>query len=176
MKGYVGNEKATSSIIDSQGWLHSGDVGYYDEDGFFFITDRMKELIKYKGFQVSPTELEQIILTCDQVIDAAVVSVPDEMAGELPRAFVVKNPDSAITEAQIVQFVAGKIQKWIFWPIFILPNFGKCQNSLSDAGLNTERVSGYKKLRGGVVFVDSIPKTSTGKILRRQLQNPTSKL
>ena len=110
MKRYVGNEEATKNTIDEEGWLHTGDIGYYDEDGFFFITDRMKELIKYKGFQVSPTELEQILLTHPDVLDAAVIPVKDEMVGELPRAYVVKKPASKVKEDELIKFVAGK------WP------------------------------------------------------------
>ena len=107
MKGYVGNEEATRSMIDADGWLHTGDVGYYDDDSFFFITDRMKELIKYKGNQVAPSELEAILLTHPEIVDAGVVGVPDEDTGEMPRAFVVKRESSAITENQIETFVAG---------------------------------------------------------------------
>ena len=110
MKRYVGNEEATKNTIDEEGWLHTGDIGYYDQDGFFFITDRMKELIKYKGFQVSPTELEQILLTHPDVLDAAVIPVKDEMVGELPRAYVVKKPASKVKEDELIKFVAGK------WP------------------------------------------------------------
>lgn len=107
MKGYIGDEAATKHTIDSEGWLHTGDIGYYDEDGFFFITDRLKELIKYKGLQISPTELEQILLTHPDVIEAAVAPIPDEVAGELPRAYVVKRQGSSITEDDIAKFVAG---------------------------------------------------------------------
>lgn len=107
MKGYIGDVNATKHTIDSEGWLHTGDVGYYDEDGFFFITDRMKELIKYKGLQVAPTELEQLILTHPDVIEAAVGPVPDEDAGELPRAYVVKRPGSTLSENDIAKLVSG---------------------------------------------------------------------
>ena len=110
MKGYIGNEEATRNTIDAAGWLHTGDIGYYDQDGFFYVTDRMKELIKYKGLQVSPTELEQILLTHPDVLDAAVIPVKDEMVGELPRAYVVKKPASKVKEDELIKFVAGK------WP------------------------------------------------------------
>ncbi|XP_046655334.1 4-coumarate--CoA ligase 1-like isoform X3 [Daphnia pulicaria] len=145
MKGYIGNEAATKETVDTDGWLHSGDVGYYDEDGFFFITDRKKELIKFKGLQVSPTELEKILLGHPDIQDAAVAPVPDEAAGELPRAYIIKRPGSAVTENDIAKFIA-------------------------------DQVSAHKRLRGGVVFVDSIPKTATGKIMRRQLKTIKSKL
>lgn len=107
MKGYVKDMNATNNTIDKDGWLHSGDVGYYDEDGFFFITDRIKELIKFKGFQVSPTELEQIILTHPDVAEVAVAPVPDESAGELPRAYVVRKSGSTVTEEDIAAFLQG---------------------------------------------------------------------
>ena len=107
MNGYIGNEDETRKTIDQDGWLHSGDIGYYDKDGYFFITDRMKELIKYNGLQVSPVELEQIILTHPDVFDAAVGSIPHESAGELPRAYVVKRPGAKVNEEDISSFVAG---------------------------------------------------------------------
>ena len=147
MKGYVGNDEATRNTIDADGWLHTGDVGYYDEDGFFFITDRIKELIKYKGSQVAPSEIEAILLSHPEIVDAGVAGVPDEEAGELPRAFVVKREVSTLTEDQVSSFVA-------------------------------DQVSSVKKLRGGVIFVNSIPKNASGKILRRDLKKmaTTSKL
>ena len=109
MKGYIGNHDATADIIDEEGWLHTGDLGHYDEDGFFYITDRKKELIKYKGYQVSPTELEQILLTHPDVDDVAVGPVPDEAAGEIPKAYVVRKSGSTITEGDIVTFLHGNI-------------------------------------------------------------------
>ena len=107
MKGYVGDKAATDNMIDADGWLHTGDIGYYDQDGYFFITDRMKELIKYKGFQVSPTELEQVLLKHPDVVEAAVIGLPDEESGELPKAFVVKRPKSKVTEKEIAEFLDG---------------------------------------------------------------------
>lgn len=109
MKGYIGNDKATRETVDPDGWLHTGDVGYYDEDGYFFLTDRKKELIKYKGLQVSPTELEKILLTHPNIQDAAVAPVPDEAAGELPRAYIVKRPGATLTEKEVASFIAGLI-------------------------------------------------------------------
>ncbi|KAI4483821.1 hypothetical protein M0802_013295 [Mischocyttarus mexicanus] len=140
MKGYCDDSNSTDTIIDKDGWLHTGDVGYYDEDGFFYIVDRLKELIKYKGFQVPPAELEAILLNCTEIKDAAVVGLPNEEAGELPFAFVVKQEQSKITKDEIIKYV-------------------------------NEQVSNHKKLRGGVEFVTSIPKTASGKILRRELRN-----
>ena len=107
MKGYIGDDDATKHVIDSDGWLRSGDVGYYDDEGFFFITGRSKELIKFKGHQVSPTELEQILLTHSEVLDAAVGPLPDEIAGELPRAYIVRKAGATVDEQTLVQYVAG---------------------------------------------------------------------
>uniref|UniRef100_A0A182T271 Luciferin 4-monooxygenase n=1 Tax=Anopheles maculatus TaxID=74869 RepID=A0A182T271_9DIPT len=142
MKGYIGDDQATRHTIDADGWLHSGDVGYYDEDGEFFVVDRLKELIKYKGYQVPPAEIEAVLLTHPAVLDAAVIGVPDEAAGELPLAFVVRQPNdagAAVTEPEIVKFVA-------------------------------ERASAAKRLHGGVRFIDAIPKNLSGKVLRRELR------
>lgn len=108
MYGYINNEAATKATIDKDGWLHTGDVGYYDEDGEWFIVDRIKELIKYKGFQVPPAELERLLLTHEEIRDAAVIGIPDEYAGELPMAFVVLAEQSNLTETDIIKFVAGK--------------------------------------------------------------------
>lgn len=94
-------------MIDSEGWMHTGDVGYYDEEGWFFIVDRIKELIKYKGMQVAPSELEHLLLSHPGVADAVVIGVPDELAGELPRAYVVKRPDSQVNEEDIMNFIDG---------------------------------------------------------------------
>lgn len=108
MKGYIGDDDSTKHVVDLDGWLHSGDVGYYDEDDFFFITGRVKELIKFKGHQVSPSELEQILMTHPEVLDAAVGPVPDDIAGEIPRAYVVRRPGAEVSEETLVQYVAGK--------------------------------------------------------------------
>jgi acyl-CoA synthetase (AMP-forming)/AMP-acid ligase II len=155
MKGYRNNEKATRETIDSEGWLHTGDVGVVDERGNFFVVDRLKELIKYKGFQVAPAELEAILLTHPQILDAAVIGVENkEQATEVPLAFVVKNQESpegrTLTDQQVMDYVASK-------------------------------VSQHKKLRGGVRFIELIPKSAAGKILRKDLrvllqETPKSKL
>lgn len=148
MKGYVGDKKSTETII-KDGWLHTGDVGYFDDDFEFFIVDRIKELIKYKAFQVPPAEIEALLLTHKQIKDAAVVGKPDEVCGELPFAFVVKQPNAQLTEDEVLKFVA-------------------------------ENASPAKRLRGGVRFIDEIPKNASGKILRRVLRDmlnkPKSKL
>lgn len=105
MVGYIGDDTATRNTIDSEGWLHTGDVGYYDDDHQFFIVDRIKELIKWKGFQVPPAEIEGVLLTHPKIKDAAVIGIPDERAGELPLAFVVK-ADDTLTEEEVINFVA----------------------------------------------------------------------
>ena len=135
MKGYLNNPEATVATIDSEGWLHSGDVGYIDEDGDFFIVDRVKELIKYKGFQVAPAELEALLLGHPAIADVAVIPSPDDEAGEVPKAFIVAKQE----------IDAEEIQEWV-----------------------AAQVSPHKKIRR-VEFVTEIPKSISGKILRRVL-------
>jgi acyl-CoA synthetase (AMP-forming)/AMP-acid ligase II len=135
MKGYLNQPGATAAAIDSNGFFHSGDIGHADEDGYFYIVDRLKELIKYKGMQVAPAELEALLLTHPAVADAAVIPVPDEEAGEVPKAFVVKRGE--VTEDELKAWVAGQ-------------------------------VAPYKKIRL-IEMVDQIPKSPSGKILRRIL-------
>ncbi|XP_055616636.1 uncharacterized protein LOC129762426 [Toxorhynchites rutilus septentrionalis] len=108
MKGYIGNDEATRQTIDEEGWLHTGDIGYYDEDFEFFIVDRLKELIKYKGYQVPPAEIEAILLTNPKVKDAAVIGLPEESAGELPLAFVVRQEGIELDEKEIKRYVAER--------------------------------------------------------------------
>lgn len=111
MKGYINDPKATKETIDSDGWLHTGDIAYYDEDKQFFIVDRLKELIKYKAFQVAPAEIEGLLLSNPKIKDAGVIGVPDEESGELPMAFVVKQPGVALTEKEVQDFVAKNASK-----------------------------------------------------------------
>ena len=142
MLGYLDNPEATAAMIDAEGFLHTGDIAHVDADGNVSIVDRLKELIKYKGYQVAPAELEAVLLSSPQVADAAVAGRPDEEAGEVPVAFVV--PRGEPTADDIMAFVA-------------------------------ERVSPYKRIRA-VEFVESIPKSASGKILRRELPTgPTSR-
>ncbi|XP_016442478.1 4-coumarate--CoA ligase 2-like [Nicotiana tabacum] len=139
MKGYLNDPEATAQTIDKEGWLHSGDIGYIDEDDELFIVDRLKELIKYKGFQVAPAELEALLLNLPNISDAAVVPMKDEQAGEVPVAFVVRsNGGSTITEDEIKDFISKQV-------IF------------------------YKRIKR-VFFVDSVPKSPSGKILRKDLR------
>ena len=139
MKGYLNNDAATKQTIDDEGWLHTGDVGHVDEAGHLFVVDRLKELIKYKGFQVPPAELEALLLTHPAIADAAVIGVPDDEAGEIPAAFVVLRPDAEATAEDIQAFVA-------------------------------ERVASYKQIRR-LTFIDAVPKSPSGKILRRMLRD-----
>ena len=111
MKGYHNNEKATLETITPDGWLRTGDIGHYDENQDFYITDRLKELIKVKGFQVPPAELEEILRSHPDVADAAVIGIPDKKSGERPRAYVVsKNPK--VSEKDIKDYVAKKVAKY----------------------------------------------------------------
>jgi acyl-CoA synthetase (AMP-forming)/AMP-acid ligase II len=137
MRGYLNNEEATAATIDADGWLHTGDIAVVDEDGFFEIVDRLKELIKYKGYQVAPAELEALIQTHPQVADVAVIGVPDEECGELPKAFVVPAGDG-LEHEELMEWVAGQ-------------------------------VSPQKRVRL-VEEIDAIPKSPSGKILRRELK------
>lgn len=121
MRGYIRNQAATKETIDADGWLHTGDIGYYDERHEWFIVDRLKELIKYKGFQVPPAEIEALLLTHPNINDAAVIGIPDDEAGELPFAFVVRNPGTKLTEKDVIDFVASKND--IYLIIFFLSIF-----------------------------------------------------
>ena len=109
MKGYLNNLEATRDMIDDQGWLHSGDIGYADTDGYLYVVDRVKELIKYKGMQVAPAELEEVVQAHPAVADAAVIPVPDLEAGEIPKAFVVLRPDTQATADEIMAHVAERV-------------------------------------------------------------------
>lgn len=145
MKGYWRNEKATKDTLTPDGWLKTGDIAYVDQDGMFFIVDRLKELIKVKGNQVAPAELEALLLEHEAIADAAVIGMPTEDGDEKPRAFIVRQVGSAgekLTESDVKKFVEDKVVR-------------------------------YKRLAGGVEFLDAIPKNPSGKILRRQLRDTT---
>ncbi|HEX2284577.1 MAG TPA: 4-coumarate--CoA ligase family protein [Mycobacterium sp.] len=138
MAGYLGNEQATKETIDAEGWLHTGDLAQFDANGCVYIVDRLKELIKYKGYQVPPAELEAVLLAHPQIADAAVVGVTDAEGEEVPKAFVVKQSGADLTGDEVIEFVAGQ-------------------------------VAPYKKVRQ-VEFIDAIPKSASGKILRKDLR------
>ncbi|WP_327299703.1 4-coumarate--CoA ligase family protein [Streptomyces sp. NBC_01197] len=109
MKGYLGRPEATAGMIDEDGWVHTGDVGRVDEDGWLFIVDRVKELIKYKGFQVAPAELEALLLTHPAIADAAVIGVYDEDGNEVPKAFAVRQAGAHLTEEELMAYVAERV-------------------------------------------------------------------
>lgn len=111
MLGYYNNQKATDEIL-LDGWIRTGDIGHYDDEGFFYITDRLKELIKVKGFQVAPAELEEILRSHPDISEAAVVGIPHERNGEAPRAFLVKRPESQVNEDEIKKFVAKHVVEY----------------------------------------------------------------
>lgn len=138
MKGYLNNEEATKITIDADGWLHTGDIAELDDAEHTYIVDRLKELIKVKGFQVPPAELEALLITHDEVNDVAVIGVPDQEAGEVVKAFIVRSPGSEISEDALKAFVK-------------------------------EHVATYKQV-SLIEFIDAIPKSASGKILRRELR------
>ncbi|XP_030526809.1 4-coumarate--CoA ligase-like 5 [Rhodamnia argentea] len=109
MKGYFSNAEATTSTLDSEGWLRTGDICYFDEDGFIFVVDRLKELIKYKGYQVPPAELEALLLTHPDVADAAVIPFPDKEVGQFPMAYVVRKAGRELSETAVMDFVARQV-------------------------------------------------------------------
>jgi acyl-CoA synthetase (AMP-forming)/AMP-acid ligase II len=139
MKGYLNNPTSTAATIDADGFLRSGDIGHVDDDCHLYIVDRAKELIKYKGYQVAPAELEGLLLKHPAVADAAVIGIPDEEAGELPKAFVVLKPGQTVSAEEVIKYLEGQ-------------------------------VAPHKKLRGGLEFIEKIPKSMSGKILRRELK------
>ncbi|KAG2536892.1 4-coumarate--CoA ligase-like 1 [Panicum virgatum] len=141
MQGHFNNVQATEFTI-KQGWLHTGDLGYFDERCQLYVVDRLKELIKYKGFQIAPAELEGLLLSHAEILDAVVIPLllpkyPDPEAGEVPIAYVVRSPKSSLSEVDVQKFIE-------------------------------KQVAYYKRLRK-VTVVDSVPKSVSGKILRREL-------
>lgn len=138
MRGYLNNPKATAEVLVGDGWLRTGDIGYYDYNGDFYVTDRAKDLIKVQAYQVAPAELEDILLSHPSVLDAAVIGVKHDKFGEAPKAFVVRK-DGKLTAADVQEFVASRCSK-------------------------------FKWLVGGVEFIDEVPKSKTGKILKNELR------
>ncbi|MEU5315436.1 4-coumarate--CoA ligase family protein [Streptomyces sp. NPDC021056] len=110
MKGYLGRPDATAAMIDPDGWLHTGDVGHADADGWLFVVDRVKELIKYKGFQVAPAELEALLLTHPGIADAAVIGAYNDDGNEVPHAYVVRGPNATdLSEGEVMMYVAERV-------------------------------------------------------------------
>lgn len=105
MLGYWNNSEVTKQTIDKDEWLHTGDLGYHDANGVLYVVDRLKELIKYKGYQVSPSEIEMVLLSYPAVKEAAVYGKPDPRSGELPAAVIVKQPGITVTAQEIIKFV-----------------------------------------------------------------------
>ena len=140
--GYHKNPSATAECLSTDRWFRSGDIGFMDQSGNVFVTDRVKELIKYKGYQVAPAELEGHLLEHPRVSGCAVVGVYSErLHTKVPRAYIVKTaPELAVVDAD-------DISQWL-----------------------NKRIASYKRLRGGMVFVASISKSPSGKILRRVLK------
>lgn len=143
MAGYLNNPKATTETIVDGGWLRTGDIAHFDEEGYVYFTDRLKELIKYKGFQVAPAELEAELVTHPAISDAAVIGIPDDEAGELPKAFIVAAQGHDAPPLNVIQ------------------------DYLED------RVAHYKQVHV-LEIVDEIPKSASGKILRRLLRDQTA--
>ncbi|KAJ7108778.1 AMP binding protein [Mycena epipterygia] len=149
MKGYLNNIPATKNAITPDGWFKTGDVAIRDSEGHYYIVDRRKELIKYKGFQVPPAELEALLLTHPEIADAAVIGVDSiEQATELPRAYVAHAHPEQVKTAEAKAAFANSIVKWV-----------------------ETRVAKHKFLRGGVAVIDVVPKSAAGKILRRELRD-----
>ncbi|XP_058098489.1 probable CoA ligase CCL5 [Magnolia sinica] len=109
MKGYFSNPEATTSTLDSKGWLRTGDLCYIDEDGYIFVVDRLKELIKYKGYQVAPAELEALLLSHQEIADAAVIPYPDKEVGQYPMAYVVRKAGSNLSESTVMEHIAKQV-------------------------------------------------------------------
>lgn len=142
--GYYKNAEATASAWDAEGFLKTGDVGYYDDEQCFFVVDRIKDMFKYRSWHIQPAELEAILLTHPAVKEAAVIGVPHEVDGDHPVGFIVLQPGQPASAREILDFF-------------------------------NDKVSDHKKLRGGLQFVVSIPKTPSGKIRKATLRGQLSK-
>ncbi|XP_022864822.1 4-coumarate--CoA ligase-like 6 [Olea europaea var. sylvestris] len=109
MKEYLNNVAATMATIDEDGWLHTGDIVCFDQEGYLYVLDRLKEFIKYKGFQIAPADLESVLLSHPEVLDAAVTAAKDEEAGEIPIAFVVRKDGSSLSDTALMDYVAKQV-------------------------------------------------------------------
>nr|POF08511.1 4-coumarate--coa ligase-like 7 [Quercus suber] len=180
MQGYFKNPEATKLTIDGQGWVHTGDIGYFNEEGQLFVVDRIKELIKCYGFQVAPAELEGLLISHTEILDAVVFPFPDAKAGEVPVANVVRSPNSLLTEEDVQKFIANQVkglQSFIQFPDakageVPVANVVRSPNSLlTEEDVQkfiAKQVAPFKRLRA-VSFVNSVPRSAAGKILRREL-------
>ena len=139
MTGYLNNPTATAETVDADGWLHTGDIAIIDEHGHMSIVDRMKELIKFKGFQVAPAELEALLITHPKIADVAVIGVPDDAAGEVPKAFVTTVPGADLALEEVQELVSAHLVS-------------------------------YKQIQQ-LQIIDAIPKSASGKILRKDLRS-----
>ncbi|KAL5276831.1 hypothetical protein ACFFRR_002195 [Megaselia abdita] len=143
--GYFGDKAATDEVYEAETWYHTGDLGHFDENGYLYIVDRIKEIMKSKGYHISPSEIEDVVLQLPDVADVCVCGIPDILSVNKPAAFVIKSVGSNITEQTIITHVSAK-----------MPH--------------------YKHLTGGVYFVDELPRTPSGKILRRVVAKEAEKL
>lgn len=112
MRGYLNNARETMSTIDDDGWLHTGDIVYFDEDGYLNICDRIKEIIKYKGFQIAPADLEAVLISHPEILDVAVTGAIDEECGEVPVAFVVRKHGSELSQEDVMDYVARQVSPY----------------------------------------------------------------
>ena len=136
--GYYNNPEATANIYKKDGWIHSGDIGYFDSEGRLYIVDRKKDILKYNNFHFYPAQIEKVIIELPEIIDACVVGIPDIMFSHLPAAAIVVRPNSNISEEYVYDYVASKLQH-------------------------------FEHLRGGVYIVESLPRTVSGKTIRRKV-------
>lgn len=143
--GYYGDKESTDAFYDAEGFVKTGDIGHFDQDALLYIVDRKKDILKYRSFMISPSEIENFLQNSPEIKSACVVGIKDFTSGDLPAAFVVRQDDSTISSEEISEMVA---------------------RAFADG----------KKLRGGVYFVDSLPVTPSGKLLRRTLQVQATKL
>ncbi|CAN6908956.1 unnamed protein product [Brassica oleracea] len=143
-KGYFKNQEATNETINAEGWLKTGDLCYIDEDGFVFAVDRLKELIKYKGYQVPPAELEALLITHPDILDAAVIPFPDKEAGQYPMAYVTRKVESNLSEKQVIEFISKQVYSviTIYFVVVIIKSWLYLKGKYSDeAWLQSEKVS-----------------------------------
>lgn len=148
MHKYFDNSSATSEIIDVNGFLHTGDIGYVDDSGNWYVVYRTKELIKFNAYQIAPAELEAVLLECPLVADAAIIGIYDEKREtEVPRVYITLNSQSERVFCKDLETITQEIHDFV-----------------------NQNVIHYKRLRGGIAFIETIPKSVVGKILRKDLR------